>query len=104
MIFLGAMLGFLLGSLPRIFARLGDHPNAGLAAVIAGPTAMMALMVPRLYESLEHHTFEHFFYHLGMAAFGVITGLGATRLGVVAGRLTLALAVAMPILFAAAVK
>jgi cytochrome c oxidase subunit 1 len=102
--FLGAMIGFLLGSLPRVSGLLGDHPNSGLAAVIAAPTVMMALMVPRLYESLEHDTFQHVLYHLGMAAFGVITGLGATRLGVVAGRLTLALAVAMPILFAAAVK
>jgi cytochrome c oxidase subunit 1 len=102
--FLGGMLGLVIGSLPRVSARLGDHPNAGLAAVIAAPTLMMMLMVPRLYESLERHPVEHFLYHLGMAALGLVAGLGATRLGIVTGRLTLFLTVAMTVLFAAAVK
>jgi cytochrome c oxidase subunit 1 len=102
--FLGGMLGLLIGSLPAVSARLGNHPNAGLAAVIAAPTVMMAVMVPRFYEPLETHSFEHFLYHLGMAALGLVAGLGATRLGVVVGRLMLVLAVAMTVLFAAAVK
>jgi cytochrome c oxidase subunit 1 len=102
--FLGGMLGLVIGSLPRFSAWLGDRPNAGLAAVIAAPTLMMALMVPRLYESLERHPFDHFLYHLGMVAFGLVAGLGATRLGVVAGRLMFVLALAMTVLFAAAVK
>ena len=102
--FLGGMLGLLVASLPAVSARLGDRPNAGLVAVVAAPTLMMALMVPRLYETLERHPFEHFLYHVGMAVFGFVAGVGATRLGAVAGRLTLVLAVAMTVLFAAAVK
>ena len=48
---------------------------------------MMLVMVPRFYEPLERHPFEHALYHLAMAAFGLATGLGATRLGLVTGRL-----------------
>ena len=85
--FLGAMLGLLLGSLPAVSRRLGDHSSLGLATVLAAPTLMMLVMVPRIYEPLERHPFEHALYHLAMAAFGLVTGLGATRLGLVTGRL-----------------
>jgi hypothetical protein len=37
-----------------------------------------------------------------MAAFGLITGLGATRLGLVTGRLMFALSIGMALMFAAA--
>jgi len=100
--FLGAMLGLLLGSVPAISQRLGDHTSIGMIAVLAAPTLMMLLMVPRIYEPLERHSFEHALYHLGMAAFGLLTGLGATRLGLVAGRLMFVLSIGMPIMFAAA--
>jgi cytochrome c oxidase subunit 1 len=100
--FLGAMLGLLLGSLPTISQRLGDHPSLGLATVIVAPTLMMLVMVPRIYEPLERHPFEHALYHLAMAAFGLLTGLGATRLGLVAGRLMFVLSIGMPVMFAAA--
>jgi hypothetical protein len=66
--------------------RLGAQPGFGIATVTFVPTAMMLLMVPRFYEPLERHPAEHALYHLGMAALGVVTGLGATRLGLVAGR------------------
>ena len=102
--FLGAMLGLLLGSLPTISRRLGDHSSLGLATVLAAPTLMMLVMVPRIYEPLERHPFEHALYHLAMAAFGLITGLGATRLGLVAGRIMFILSVGMPVMFAAAMK
>ena len=102
--FLGAMLGLLLGSVPAISQRLGDHTSIGMIAVLAAPTLMMLLMVPRIYEPLERHSFEHALYHLGMAAFGLLTGLGATRLGLVAGRLMFVLSIGMPIMFAAAMK
>jgi cytochrome c oxidase subunit 1 len=102
--FLGAVLGLLLGSLPSISRRLGDHSSLGLAAVLTAPTLMMLVMVPRFYEPLERHPFEHALYHLAMAAFGLLTGLGATRLGLVAGRIMFILSVGMPVMFAAAMK
>ena len=101
---LGTMAGLLLGSTPAISGRLGQHSSFGLAAVIVAPTVMLLLMVPRLYEPLERHPFEHGLYHLGMAAFGLVAGLGATRLGLVAGRLAAFLSVGMALMFAAAMK
>jgi hypothetical protein len=100
--FFGAMLGLLLGSLPAISQRLGDHLSIGMVTVLAAPTLMMLLMVPRIYEPLERDPFEHALYHFAMAAFGLLTGLGATRLGLVAGRLMFVLSIGMPIMLAAA--
>jgi len=100
--FLGAMLGLLLGSLPTLSRHLGDRSTIGLTAVIAAPMLMMLVMVPRIYEPLERHPLEHALYHLAMAALGLVTGLGATRLGVVAGRLMFVLSVGMMVMFAAA--
>jgi cytochrome c oxidase subunit 1 len=100
--FAGAMFGLLLGSLPAISRWVGDRSSLGLVAVLAAPTLMMLLMVPRIYEPLEHHPLEHASYHLAMAAFGLITGLGATRLGLVTGRLMFALSIGMALMFAAA--
>jgi cytochrome c oxidase subunit I len=102
--FLGVMLGLLLGSLPAISRRLGERPTLGLTAVIAAPTVMMLVMVPRFYEPLERNPFEHALFHLAMAAFGLATGLGATRLGRITGRLGAFLAVSMAVMFAAAMK
>jgi cytochrome c oxidase subunit I len=102
--FLGVMLGLLLGSLPAISRRLGERPTLGLTAVIAPPTVMMLVMVPRFYEPLERNPFEHALFHLAMAAFGLATGLGATRLGRITGRLGAFLAVSMAVMFAAAMK
>jgi cytochrome c oxidase subunit 1 len=99
---LGLMLGLLFGSQPAISRRLGERPTLGLALVIAAPMAMMLLMVPRFYEPLEGHALEHALYHLAMAAFGLATGVGATRLGMIAGRFAAFLAVAMALMFAAA--
>jgi cytochrome c oxidase subunit I len=100
--FLGVMLGLLLGSQPAISRRLGKRQTLGLAAVVAAPMVMMLLMVPRFYEPLEGHALEHALYHLGMATFGLATGVGATRLGLISGRFAAFLAVAMALLFAAA--
>jgi hypothetical protein len=63
---------------------------------------MMLVMVPRLYEPLEAYPVEHAAFHLAMAAFGLVTGLGATRLGRVTGWTMLVLSVGMPLMFAAA--
>jgi len=65
---------------------------------------MMVVMVPRIYEPLERDPFEHSLYHLAMAAFGLLTGVGATRLGLVTGRIMFVLSVGMPLMFAAAMK
>jgi cytochrome c oxidase subunit I len=100
--FPGAMLGLLLGSLPNVSRRLGDRSTLGLAAVIVAPMLMMLVMVPRIYEPLEIHPLEHALYHLAMAALGVATGLGATRLGLATGRLMFVLSVGMMVMFAAA--
>jgi cytochrome c oxidase subunit I len=102
--FLGATLGIVLGSLPTISRRLGEHSSLGLATVLLAPTLMMLVMVPRIYEPLERHPIEHGLYHLAMAAFGLATGLGATRLGLVTGRVMFVLSVGMPLMFAAAMK
>jgi cytochrome c oxidase subunit 1 len=98
----GATLGLVLGSLPRISRRLGDHSSPGLAAVILAPTLMMLTMVPRIYEPLENHPVEHALFHVAMALCGLATGLGATRLGLVTGRLMFILSVGMTLMFAAA--
>ncbi len=102
--FFGAMLGLLLGSLPAISRRLGDHPSIGLATVIAMPTLMMFFMVPSIYEHYERHPLVYAYYLLHNAVLGLLTGLGATRLGLVAGRLMFVLSIGMPLMFAAAMK
>ena len=66
--FLGVMLGLVLGSLPTLSRRLGERSALGLTVVVAAPTLMMLVMVPRFYEPLERHPFEHALYHLAMAA------------------------------------
>jgi mono/diheme cytochrome c family protein len=100
--FFGAALGLVIASLPRAHRRLGEHPHLGLAAVLAASTAMLLLMVPRLYEPLEPHRLYHALFHLGMAALGFVAGLGASRLGPVAGRVAFVLSVSMTLWFAAA--
>ena len=100
--FLGAMLGLVLGSWPSVSRRLGDHSAIGLATVLLAPTLMMLAMVPRIYEPLEANPLEHASFHLAMALFGLATGLAATRLGLVTGRLMFILSVGMPLMFAAA--
>jgi cytochrome c oxidase subunit 1 len=100
----GLLVGLTIGSLPSMSRRLGERPALGLAAAIVAPVAMMLVMVPRFYEPLESHPFEHALYHLAMAAFGLASGLAASRLGRVGGRLSAFLSLGMVLLFAAAMK
>jgi cytochrome c oxidase subunit I len=102
--FLGLMVGVMIGSLPAASRRIGDRSGLALATLIIAPTAMMLVMVPRFYEPLESHLFEHALYHLAMAAFGLVTGLAASRLGRVGGRFSAFLSIGMVLLFAAAMK
>jgi cytochrome c oxidase subunit 1 len=99
---LGVLVGLLLGSLPAVSRLLGERPGAGIVCVTAAPVLMMLVMVPRFYEPLERHSFEHALFHLAMAAFGLVTGIGATRLGLVTGRFAAFLSVGMAVVFAAA--
>ena len=100
--FCGAMLGLVLGSLPGVSLWLGERSGWGLAGVIIAPTAMLFVMVPSIYEPLETHALYHALYHLGMGGFGLVTGIAGTRLGLVAGRLSVTLSVGMTLMFAAA--
>lgn len=100
--FFGAIVGLVLGSLPSVSRRLGERGGVGVAAVIVAPAAMMLLMVPSVYEPLERDPSLHALYHVGMATFGLVTGIGATRLGPVVGRLAFALSIGMTLMFAAA--
>ncbi|MGH2971595.1 MAG: hypothetical protein ACRDLE_05600, partial [Gaiellaceae bacterium] len=102
--FFGAMLGLVLGSLPAVSNLLGDRPSLGLATVIAAPTLMMLFMVPTIYTHLERNPAVYAYFLVHNAAFGLLTGLGATRLGLVTGRLMIILSIGMPIMFAAAMK
>ena len=101
---LGLVAGIVIGSIPALSRRLGERPGLGLAAVLAAPAAMMLVMVPRFYEPLEGHPFEHALYHVAMALIGLVTGLGASRLGRIGGRLATFLSIGMVLLFAAAMK
>jgi hypothetical protein len=45
----------------------------------------------------------HFLYHVGIAALGLVTGLAAGTLGLVTGRLVVALSIGMAVMYAAGV-
>jgi cytochrome c oxidase subunit I len=99
---LGAALGMLVASLPAVFRRLGPRAaDLGIAAVILAPTGVMLAMMPAVYHPLEGRPALHFLYHVGIAALGVVAGLGAGSLGRVTGRLSFVLAVGMALMFAA---
>jgi cytochrome c oxidase subunit 1 len=102
--FLGLAAGLTIASLPAVSRRLGERSSLGLAVVMVAPAAMMLVMVPRFYEPLERHPFEHALFHLAMAGLGLVTGLAASRLGRVGGRMSAFLSVGMVLLFAAAMK
>ena len=101
---LGAAVGVLIASLPSVFRRLGPRAaDLGILAVVAVPAAMMLAMVPAVYEPLDDRPGLHLLYHLGIAAFGLVVGLGAGTLGRVTGRLAVVLAVGMAVMYAAGV-
>ena len=98
--FFGAMVGLLLGSLPTVSRALGGHWSLGLATVVVAPTLMMLAMVPSVYGHLERQPLVYAFYLVHNAAFGLLTGLGATRLGLVTGRVAIVLSIGMTLMFA----
>lgn len=100
--FLGAALGIALASFPGLARRTGMHlPGVALGASIVAPAAMLLVMLPSVYEPLEGHDGLHFLYHVGIAALGFATGLGAGRLGRVTGRLVFCLSIGMALMYAA---
>lgn len=100
----GGLVGAIVASLPRV-ARRFDRRTAdlGIAVVIAAPAGMMLAMLPSVYGGVEGGTATHLLYHVGIAALGVVAGLGAGALGKVAGRFALFLAVAMAVMYAAGI-
>jgi cytochrome c oxidase subunit 1 len=101
---LGAALGVLVASLPAVFSRLRPRAaDLGILAVIAAPAGMMFAMVPSVYAPLDDRPALHFLYHVGIAALGFVSGLGAGALGRVTGRVALFLAVGMAVTYAAGV-
>ncbi len=101
---LGVALGVLVASLPAVFRRVGPRASGlGVVALIAAPAAMMLAMVPAVYEPLDNRPLLHFLYHVGIAALGLVAGLGAGTLGRVTGRIAVVLAVGMAVTYAAGV-
>jgi cytochrome c oxidase subunit 1 len=99
----GALLGVLVASLPAALARIRDRTDLGIAVVVVAPVLMLLVMLPRVYESLEPNGGLHFLYHVGIAALGLVTGLAAGTLGLVTGRLVVALSIGMAVMYAAGV-
>lgn len=100
---LGALLGVLLASLPTVFRWVRGRTDLGIVVVVVAPAVMLLIMLPDIYESLESNAVLHFLYHLGIAALGLVTGLAAGTLGLVTGRLVVALSIGMAVMYAAGV-
>jgi cytochrome c oxidase subunit 1 len=99
---LGAAVGLLASSLPVVFRHLGRRAaDLGIVALVAVPAGAMLVMLPSIYEPLDDRPALHFLYHVGIAALGLVAGLGAGALGRVTGRLGVVLAVGMAVMYAA---
>ena len=100
----GALWAFVIASSPAFFATLRRRrPALALAAVIVAPAVMLLAMTPTVYAGVEQPEGLHALYHLGLVGLGVLTGLGAARMGRVPGRILLALSVGMAAMYAAGV-
>jgi heme/copper-type cytochrome/quinol oxidase subunit 1 len=97
----GLLVGAAVASTPAVYARIHRHVNLGIALVVAAPAVMLLGMLPSIYESFEGNDWVHLLYHVGMTTLGVITGLAAGTLGLVAGRLVLVLSIGMALMYAA---
>ena len=97
--FLGVAVGVTVASFPAVASRLRGRFDFGLAAVVGVPALMLLVMVPRFYEPLDSHPVYHALYHVGMAALGVVVGLGTAQLGLVTGRIAIVLSIGMALMF-----
>ena len=98
--FAGAMLGAALGSAPSLIRRFPGGVNGALAVAIVTPVVMLMVMIPLIYNDLVTNDVVHVGYHLIMVVLGLITGLGASRLGRTAGWVVLLTSVGMAVLYA----
>lgn len=97
----GLLVGAAVASAPAVFDRLQHLASLGIAVVILAPAAMLLVMLPAVYESVDSNDGLHLLYHLGITALGVLTGLAAGTLGLVTGRLVLVLAAGMALMYTA---
>jgi hypothetical protein len=100
---LGALAALVLASLAkRTRRRTGRGADVALATALAAPVAMLLIMVPSVYDSLEGSGL-HPLYHLGVFALGLVAGVAVAALGLVTGRLLLVLSIGMGLMYAAGV-
>ena len=93
-----------LASVGDVWARLDERfSEVGLLLVIAAPALTLLAMSPRLYEGVEGNPALHFAYHLVFLVLGVLTSVGAARLGRVPAWSLAGLASGMGVLYAAGV-
>ena len=101
---MGCALGAAIASTMAVWGALNRRWSAiGLAAVVLAPAAMLLMMTPGVYETLDERSLLHAAYHGAMVLLGVATGLGAGMLGRVPGRLLLVVSVGMALMYAAGV-
>ena len=100
----GVLLGLVLGSAPSTARALGiEFPGVAFTLALGGPVAMMLVMTPDVYTSIEDNSALHLAYHLGILALGLVTGFGAAGLGRATGGLVAALSVGMALMYAGGV-
>jgi hypothetical protein len=103
----GLLIGLVIASLPAVLrwaARSRWVADAGLLAAIVAPAGMLLMMPPVVYEAVEGHPAQHALYHVGVAATGLVAGLGCGVLGRVTGRLMAVAALGMAIVYAVGVS
>ncbi len=103
--FLGAMVSIVGASIPSVWQAIKNwSENLALAAVILAPALMLIAMVPRFYGGLESSSIAHGAYHAIFLVLGIVTGLGAARLGRAPAWTMIILAVTMGLLYAGGVS
>ncbi|MBK5230412.1 MAG: hypothetical protein JJE27_04480 [Thermoleophilia bacterium] len=74
----GMLLAIAIASTPSL-SRLRCHSeSAGFLGVILGPAAVLIVMAPSIYTTLEKNDLLHMTYHLGVVALGVATAWAIT--------------------------
>jgi cytochrome c oxidase subunit 1 len=103
----GLLIGLVIASLPGVLSRVGRSRwigDVGLLAAVLAPAGMLLMMPPAVYEALEGHAARHALYHVGIAATGLVAGLGCGALGRLTGRLMAVAALGMAVVYAVGVS